>query len=144
MTLPECVHLSYVLCVVARKKRQWIKFNRFFLIGFIVNWNIWLWLTQVNISKKKTKQKIRGDVRDFWYCHWLAKRRQSSSSQWNWLKMDQIDGCDWRKMTEIVTQLKLLNIRNFSCVRLSLDGENYIIYIELAGGSWVCLGNKKN
>jgi hypothetical protein len=57
--------------------------------------------------------------------------------------MDQIDGCYWRKMTEIVTQLKLLNIRNFSCVRLSLDGENHIIYIELAGGSWVCLGNKK-
>jgi hypothetical protein len=43
--------------------------------------------------------------------------------------MDQIDGCDWRKMTEIVTQLKLLNIRNFSCVRLSLDVEDHIIHI---------------
>jgi hypothetical protein len=55
--------------------------------------------------------------------------------------MDQIDGCDWRKMTEIVTQLKLLNIRNFSCVRLSLDGENYIIYIARPLGM-VAFGNQ--
>jgi hypothetical protein len=34
-----------------------------------------------------------------------------------------IDGRDQRKM-KIVSQLKHLNIRNFSCVRLSLDGED--------------------
>jgi hypothetical protein len=45
-------------------------------------------------------------------------------------------------MTEIVTQLKLLNIRNFSCVRLSLYGENHIIYIAWPEGM-VAFGNQK-
>ncbi len=47
-------------------------------------------------------------------------------------------------MTEIVTQLKLMNVRNFSCVRLSLDGEdhNHIIYIALPEGM-VAFGSKK-
>jgi hypothetical protein len=36
--------------------------------------------------------------------------------------------------------MKLLNIRNFSCVRLSLDGEDHIIYIDRPGGTWVCFG----
>jgi hypothetical protein len=52
-----------------------------------------------------------------------------------------MDGRDQRKIMEILTQLKLLNIRNFSCVRLSLDGEAHIIYTAWPEGM-VAFGNQ--
>ncbi len=101
--------------------------------------NIRLWFAQANKSKKNKKQNFAGTW-DIFYIAFDLPNDDRALHRNKTEKMDQIDGCDQRKMTEIVTQLKLLNIRNFSCVRLSLDGENHIIYIDWPGGTWVCFG----
>jgi hypothetical protein len=72
--------------------------NRFFHIGFTVNWNIWLWLTQVIKSKKKTK--FRGDVRDFYIAiDWPNDDRalHRNETDWKWIKFMAVIGVKWRR-----------------------------------------------